>query len=443
MPDIDDHIGWFVGDKKQLPHEEELRLGRQRIAEEKQACEALYSTDAARIILAHIMQTVIKRRTAKISHIEKYYPAEQGYEYWHRKIVRAQRSFYKKSSLEEQKKLAEEITTLQIARVLFPSILKRIAQNNGCGKKKFTLAGKIHHKRIKEAKEHHQRYQQLINTLAEHNLRLIVYVAKKKRLGKHHAFYDLLSEGQKGLMHAARNYDPDTKKPPIRFSTYACWWIRQMINRELETKTTVVRRPPNSRAFMRRIEDVIKAYVTVYSFEPSAEEIAKIMNVSEETIKTSLATKACETSLDAELTDDGQTLLDCIEDTKEDIKTQSEYSEVLKRCIDKLNYREQEIVKLRIGLNGEPRTLEQCGKIFKVCRERIRQVEVIALGKLSQYFLNEPTLREYGTPLKKARLTMGHTRPAIPAYTNVENICIETIEKMIKNCSIETLAEQI
>ncbi len=242
-----------------------------------------------------------------------------------------------------------------------------------------TLAERM---RLINTRFHH--YEQAMRELSGGNLRLVVSIAKKYR-NRGLSFLDLIQEGNTGLMRAVDKYE---YRRGYKFSTYATWWIRQAITRAIADQARTIRIPVHMIETMSRLRKVAKQLLQEMGREPTIEETADAAGVSLEETKRVLSISRQPISLDRPVGEgDDSYFGDFIEDGGSDSPVSAATSEMLKDKIDTvlktLTYREREIIKLRYGLgDGYTYTLEEVGRIFKVTRERVRQIEAKAVRKL-------------------------------------------------------------
>lgn len=219
--------------------------------------------------------------------------------------------------------------------------------------------------------------------LIQANLRLVISIAKKYT-GQGVLFMDLVQEGSLGLIKAANKYD---YSKGFKFSTYATWWIRQTIMRAIANNSKVIRVPVHMIDKIRLVKKAIFELSYLKGKEPNIEEIAKHLNLPEKQIEVALNTIKLEPiSLDTPIAEN-LSLEDYISNenyTSPEINTQTT---MLKKHIDKileeLTPKERRVITKRFGIDGKkPRTLDELGKEMGFSKERIRQIEGIALRKL-------------------------------------------------------------
>ncbi len=229
-----------------------------------------------------------------------------------------------------------------------------------------------------------KQYEETKRTLSSANLRLVVSIAKKYR-NRGLSFLDIIQEGNTGLMRAVDKYE---YRRGYKFSTYATWWIRQAITRSIADHARTIRIPVHMIETMSRLRTASKTLLQKLGREPTVEEIATEAKMSVDETRRVLKISKHPISLDRPIGESEDSYFgDFIEDNDIDSPVASATQEMLKERIDSvlktLSYREREIIKLRYGIgDGYTYTLEEVGKIFKVTRERVRQVEAKAIRKM-------------------------------------------------------------
>jgi RNA polymerase primary sigma factor len=229
-------------------------------------------------------------------------------------------------------------------------------------------------------------YDEAKRQLSAGNLRLVVSIAKKYR-NRGLSFLDLIQEGNTGLMRAVDKYD---HQRGFKFSTYATWWIRQAITRAVADQSRTIRIPVHMVETMSRVRTVSRQLLQELGREPTLEETAKRAQTTVDEARRVLAMSRYPISLDRPVgnSEDSQ-FGDLLPDSGAESPSTGAAQEMLRGRINAvlktLSYREREIIKLRYGLgDGYSYTLEEVGHIFKVTRERIRQIEAKAVRKLQQ-----------------------------------------------------------
>lgn len=220
------------------------------------------------------------------------------------------------------------------------------------------------------------------------NLRLVVHIAKDYR-GFGLPFLDLINEGNIGLMRGIERYDPDKGS---KVSSYAAWWIKQSMRTALADQAKTIRVPVHKVEEIRRMQRVVARLTEILGQEPTDAEIAKELGTSESRVARLQNCSPREISLDREINPkDGNsgTIQDIIPDTNvvDPAKTleTKDQGTLVRELLTNISHRESIILQERFGLNGtEPKTFKEIGELFHLSRDRIRQMQDVALEKLGR-----------------------------------------------------------
>ena len=224
-----------------------------------------------------------------------------------------------------------------------------------------------------------------LRQLVEANLRFVVSFAKRYR-GLGMSFLDLLNEGNIGLIEAAKRFDPEKN---VKFITYAVWWIRQAIIHALAEQSGAFRLPQKQANLAYRLTQKSQKLSQILAREPSTEELAEELDMNEADVRQLLRAMGDNVSLTGESDEDGNDyqLADRIEQTDnisaDDHLLQEAFETQVAELLSELEEKEANVIRWRFGLNGQdPKTLKEIGEMMHLSRERIRQIENIALQKL-------------------------------------------------------------
>lgn len=239
-------------------------------------------------------------------------------------------------------------------------------------------------RRCVEFRKHYTDYETVKRELSQGNLRLVVSIAKKYR-NRGMSFLDLIQEGNTGLMRAVDKYE---YRRGFKFSTYATWWIRQAITRAIADQARTIRIPVHMIDVLSRLRNIQKNLAQQLKREPSTEEIAAQTDLPVEEVRRVLDIGRHPISLDRPVGEGEDNCFgEFIEDGDHGNPIRNASNGLLRDKIDtllkSLTFREREIIRLRYGLvDGYSYTLEEVGRIFKVTRERVRQIEAKAVSKM-------------------------------------------------------------
>ena len=226
--------------------------------------------------------------------------------------------------------------------------------------------------------------QSALEKLTKANLRFVVSVSKQYQ-NQGLSLPDLINEGNLGLIKAAQRFD-ETRG--FKFISYAVWWIRQSILQALAEQSRIVRLPLNKIGSINKINKAYAQLEQQFEREPNADEIATLLEISENEVKESLKNSGRHVSMDAPLVqDEDNTMYDVLKSEENSTPDTGLLYESLRkeieRAVSTLTQREADVIRLYFGLNGShPMTLEEIGEKFDLTRERVRQIKEKAIRRL-------------------------------------------------------------
>ncbi len=283
------------------------------------------------------------------------------------------------------------------SRELYSHVLKikdvetSIRKTNGKSRKSKKLSQQKNDidKRVKSLnafiKAYSENAKRMKQRFVKANLRLVITISRKY-MGRGLPLSDLIQEGNMGLMRAVERFD---HRKGFKFSTYASWWIHQAILRALQGQTRTIKVPVYLLEQANRVYKVNSLLAKQLGRKPTPKEIARKSGISVEVVKRILRSTKDAISLDTPILDgEKTTLLDSIADSEtvipDTLVAKSDLTDKLRNALTMLNPREEEILRLRFGIDQRSTyTLDEIGKRFNLTRERIRQIEKAALGKLA------------------------------------------------------------
>jgi len=238
------------------------------------------------------------------------------------------------------------------------------------------------------AKKIRQGDNKALERLINANLRFVVSVSKQYQ-NQGLSLPDLINEGNLGLIKAAQRFD-ETRG--FKFISYAVWWIRQSILQALAEQARIVRLPLNKIGSINKVNNAFSRLEQDFQREPTADEIAKILEIAPKEVKEALKVSSRHVSMDAPLKkDEDNTLYDVLlsnDSLSPDTHLLDDsLRQEIERSLATLSVRESDIIKLYYGLNGEPPySLEEIGKLFNLTRERVRQIKEKAIKRLKNTY---------------------------------------------------------
>jgi RNA polymerase primary sigma factor len=371
-----------------LTHEEEVSLAEVRGRGEGQMLKAVLDSPVAADELGAMARDLLAGRIAFEDVVRAHLGEEDGAELAHERLAQLLlRAAERAGTRKKGASLLEELGAYRWSPKAVERLLARVesATETDDGAAKHKAASRRALRRTAELiRNGYHEAEQAREHLIRSNLRLVVWIAKRKRdhglpLG------DLVQEGNIGLMRAADKFD---SRRGVRFSTYATWWIRQAVNRALSDQSRTIRLPVHLLEVKHKLESVRRRFVSRHGREATAEELAAATGVPLPRIRQVLEAPRQPLSMEAPQDNDGDGRLgDIVADpgavSPIDRIAEQSVREALKRMMTRLSPREQLVIKMRFGIDHpDGITLQEVGQKLSVSRERIRQIESQALHKL-------------------------------------------------------------